>query len=73
MVTHNMIRTKEENRYFTEKKKIRFVTVLDLSKFLKQIKSQRLLFTCALISKLPSNMSTKGKGGIRTSTYLLII
>ena len=38
--------------------KIRFMTALDLNKCLKLIKLQRLLLTFALISKLPSNIST---------------
>ena len=37
---------------------MRFVTALDLIKCLKQIKSQRLLRTCALISEIPYDIST---------------
>ena len=39
------------------RKKIRFVTALDLIKCLKQIKYQILLLACAPISKVPSQTS----------------
>ena len=38
--------------------KMLLVTVLDLTKCLDQIKNQRFLLTCALISELPSDIST---------------
>ena len=34
---------------------MRFVTALDLTKYLQQIKQQIFLLTCAPISELPSN------------------
>ena len=55
MVAQNMLRTHAGRKFFSEKK-IRFVAVLDNIKCLKQIKLQRLLFTCAPISELPSTM-----------------
>ena len=36
---------------------IRLKTVLDIIKWLTQIKQQKLLFTCASISELPSNIA----------------
>ena len=56
-VTHNMLRTHEENRS-SQRKKIRFVSALDQIKCLEQIKYPRLLLTCAPISELPSNKRT---------------
>ena len=56
MVTQNIMRTYEGKQVFSENRFI-FVAALDLIKFLKQIKYQRLLpLTCALISELLSNM-----------------
>ena len=40
------------------RKNIRFTTALDLIKYFKQIKLQRLLLTCAPFSDLPSDIST---------------
>ena len=53
MVT--LLRTHE--RKF-EKKKIRFVTALDLIKYLKQNKLKRFLLRCAPLSELPANILT---------------
>ena len=55
MVTQDMLRTHEIG---ISEKKIRFVTALDLIKYLKQIKYNRFLLTYAPISELPSNIST---------------
>ena len=57
MVTQNKMRTHKRKKIFSENK-IQFVTALDLIKGLKNVKQQRLLFTCAPISELPSNQST---------------
>ena len=48
MVTQNMFSTQKH----------RFVTALAIFKRLKQIRYQKLLLTCAPISKLPSHIST---------------
>ena len=53
MVTKKMLHP-NENRAFLFGEK---VTALDLIKCIRQIKYQRLLLTCAPISKLPSNIS----------------
>ena len=51
-------------------KDIRFVITLDLFKCHKHIKQQRLLLTCAPISRLPSNISTKiHAGSVGVITY----
>ena len=55
MVTQNVLRT-HEGVYVFSKKKLRFVSALDLFKCLKQ---NKLLLTCPLISELPSNIRTK--------------
>ena len=52
MVTQNMLRT-HGGKICLFGGKIRFVTALDLIKFLEQIRQQRLLLTCATISELP--------------------
>ena len=57
MVIQNMLHTHEGKISF-RRKKPRFVTVLHLIKYLKQVKYQRLLNTCAPISELPSDTST---------------
>ena len=44
----------KENRYF---KRIKFVTAVDLSKSLKQMKLPMLINTCAPISELSSNLT----------------
>ena len=51
-VTQNMLRA-HKGKYIFSEKKIRVVTTLDRIKCLKQIKSERLLPTCASISELP--------------------
>ena len=56
MVTQNKLRTCEGN--FLGKNIFKFVTTVDLNKCFKQIKLQFLLFTCAPISELLSNLST---------------
>ena len=55
-----MLRT-NEGKFVFSKKKILFVTTLDLIKCLKQIKQQRLLTMCAPISVLPPNIGTMGQ------------
>ena len=57
MVTQNMLRAHEIKWDLSQKKNL-FVTSLDLSKYLKQIKEHRFLLTCAPISELPSTIST---------------
>ena len=57
MVTQNTLRTHKRKKGVFGKK-IRFVTALDLIKFLERIKEQGWLLTCALISELPYNVST---------------
>ena len=47
-----------EGKLVISKKEIRFVTALDLTKFLKQLKINRDCSTCAPISELPYNIST---------------
>ena len=49
MVTQNMLRKYEGKQVFSEGEKIRLVTALDLIIYLKQLKIQRLPFTCATI------------------------
>ena len=58
MVDQNMIRTHEGKWVFSEGKKSRFVTALDLIKCLKEIKYQRFLLKYATISELPSETIT---------------
>ena len=58
MLTQNMLRTYEGRKDFSREKKNRFATALALMKCLKQIKSQRLLLTCAPIFWIPSNISS---------------
>ena len=57
MVTRNMLCTHGGKVVFSVKKP-QFVTALDLITCLKQIKKQKLLLTCAPLSKLPSDIST---------------
>ena len=59
MVTQNMLRTFEGKYDFSEEKKIRFMTALDLNECLIQIKEPRSIHMCAPISVLPSNVSSK--------------
>ena len=47
-----MLRSHERSRSF-RRKKLQFVTTLDLTKCLKHIKEQRLLLTCAPSYELP--------------------
>ena len=65
MATQKMLRTYEG-------KKLRVTTTLDLNKFYKQIKITIPLQTCALISKLPSNLSYHYiREGCGAGTFLL--
>ena len=55
----NMLRTHEEKYVYIFLLKFFFVTALDLIKCLNQVIWQILFFTCAPISDLPSNISTR--------------
>ena len=57
MVTHTMLRTHKGGNVSSEKKNPICMPPLDLIKCL----NQRLLFTCAPISGLPSNVGTMTK------------
>ena len=55
MVTQALLRASERNKVCFENNLI-FATALDLNKCLEQIKSPRLLHTCAPTSELPFNI-----------------
>mgnify|MGYP001194172634 CR=1 FL=1 len=57
MVTHNTLRTYEVKQVFL-KMNLKFVTAIDLNKYLKRTRLPILLYTCAPIAELPFSMST---------------
>ena len=61
MVTNKTLRT-DKGKQVCFENDFKFANPVDLNKCLKQTKLPILLYTCAHISELPSNISTMSEG-----------
>ena len=70
--THSILVDNSEQSIFWVKKKIRYVTPLDLIKCLEQIKKTTLLLTGAPMAELPSNISTMPRAHMELTKFCVI-